>query len=305
MSHTKTHFNPTRHIFDEDRLIQSAKRAARLLRETLARRSEGADSTMGIKAAQSLEIISEICGHKNWNTYRAYLGNKQQELSGKLDARLQQDLCLDTGDVDRVVRAISSTIPAPFEYEGGDMWSHRMVSMLNAAVSLVLLREKATKAPATARSIQTSLVLEDGAGWEAVEPDDPMFLLQLYNWGRHDDLNSKEVHAARAYLDTLPGFAAERALRGECQSEQTLEQHGYLSMQVTKPLGDLVSYTDQIVFTAEEEPTSVQDSRDLAARLRVALRTRDIHVGDAEALDILLETYSTDKPSSFVPFDWN
>ena len=64
-------------------------------------------------------------------------------------------------------------------------------------------------------------------------------LIELYLRALRGEFSEKSRLALKGFFDSLPGFSIERALNGEPQEGKAAEQHGFLSMQLTKPLGSL------------------------------------------------------------------
>lgn len=62
-------------------------------------------------------------------------------------------------------------------------------------------------------------------------------------------LSKKARNAINSYLDALPGFSWQKAQEGKDQAQTTMDQHGYLFMQFTRPLGELADTYDFIFAT--------------------------------------------------------
>lgn len=65
-------------------------------------------------------------------------------------------------------------------------------------------------------------------------------LIPLYLRALKGDMSEETVKVMQGVLDTLPGFSLERAVTGDPQHERTMEHAGYLTMQITKPIGMLI-----------------------------------------------------------------
>ena len=64
-------------------------------------------------------------------------------------------------------------------------------------------------------------------------------LIELYLRAQCGELSRTSLLALRGFFETLPGFSLQKALAGEPQGAKCSEQYGYLSMQLTRPLGAL------------------------------------------------------------------
>ena len=71
--------------------------------------------------------------------------------------------------------------------------------------------------------------------------------------------------ALKGFFDSLPGFSLFNALNGKAQESKTVEQHGFLSMQLTKPLGSLADDYGHIFRT----PFGEVDIEDIVLNRRI------------------------------------
>jgi hypothetical protein len=65
-------------------------------------------------------------------------------------------------------------------------------------------------------------------------------LIPLQLRALNGELSDEATRQLRGFFDTLPGFSLEAALLGEGQPARTTEQTGWLTMQLTKPLGMII-----------------------------------------------------------------
>ena len=105
-----------------------------------------------------------------------------------------------------------------------DMWKGRAISFVAALTRpLVYLRDKGHLNLSPEKYIEYfELTVIENLVWE--------------HDGRYGDLFDTIVAPLRAYLLTLPGYNRERLKK---QDSKTLEQHGYITMQLTRIFNDL------------------------------------------------------------------
>jgi hypothetical protein len=122
------------------------------------------------------------------------------------------------------------------------MWSGRAISLMNAIIySLVWLRDRHGE-PMTIGKVRSHLVLRN--------------LIRLRERLKKDATTSPLVLGELdLYFDTLPGFQEEKGFK---QGSTTLDQHGYLSMQWTRPVGMLASAYGHIL-DAEVPDVDIRD----------------------------------------------
>jgi hypothetical protein len=143
---------------------------------------------------------------------------------------------------------------------GGDMWKNRATSLVTALMmALCELRDngeillnvqtirdflflgkgfdkQTMKSKTGGRKIEKLEDVPDVA-WE--EMRNRAGLIELYLRALNGELSNSTKLALKAFFDTLPGFAIEKAINGDPQDGKANEQYGFLSMQLTKPLGTL------------------------------------------------------------------
>jgi hypothetical protein len=122
------------------------------------------------------------------------------------------------------------------------MWSGRAISLMNAIIhSVVWLRDRHGE-PLTIGKVRSFLVLRN--------------LIRLRERLKKDPTTSPLVLGELdLYFDTLPGFQEEK---GAKQGSTTLEQHGFLAMQWTRPVGMLATAYGHIL-DAEVPDVDIRD----------------------------------------------
>jgi Type IV secretion-system coupling protein DNA-binding domain. len=122
------------------------------------------------------------------------------------------------------------------------MWSGRAISLMNAIVhALVWLRDERGE-PLTIGAIRSYLPLPQ--------------LIGLRNRLAEDKgTPAKVMEELRLYLETLPGYLEQK---GDKQGATTSEQHGFLTMQWTRPVGMLATGYGHI-FDAEVPDVDIRD----------------------------------------------
>lgn len=119
--------------------------------------------------------------------------------------------------------------------EGGDMWAARARMMVLAILkALCDLRDRGelTLSPELIRDHMRLGGDEANVG-----------LIPLYRRALSGELSEGVARALRGFLETLPGFSEEHIRVGIPQPEKTVLQTGYLTMQLTEPLGALIETT--------------------------------------------------------------
>lgn len=112
---------------------------------------------------------------------------------------------------------IMSNMLAPVSGDGV-MWRERAISLMNAIINSLAWLRDAHGEPLTISKIRTYLVLPD-----LINLSDRLKAMI--------DAPSDIVSELDFYLASLPGYRADK---GAVQSQTTLDQHGYLSMQWTR-----------------------------------------------------------------------
>jgi len=143
---------------------------------------------------------------------------------------------------------------------GSDMWRQRAHALaLTLMTALCDLRDQG-KITLTPQIIRDHLHLGGGVSREAVASkthraercalvlsekesqsiDARTGLLPLYLRALKGEMSEATIRSMTAFFNTLPGFSLEKAVAGEPQSVRTVEQFGYMSMMISKPLGALI-----------------------------------------------------------------
>ena len=87
----------------------------------------------------------------------------------------------------------------------------------------------------------------------------------LYLRSLNGDFTQSTTLALKGFFDSLPGFSLAKLLHGKSQNPQTSEQYGYLSMQLTAPLGTMADDYSHIFRT----PLAEVDMEDVVYRRRI------------------------------------
>ncbi|MCE6959699.1 TraM recognition domain-containing protein [Cereibacter sphaeroides] len=90
-------------------------------------------------------------------------------------------------------------------------------------------------------------------------------LIELYLRALIGEFSEATRLAMKGFFDTLPGFSIEKALNGDPQDAKCNEQYGFLSMQLTKPLGSLADDYGHIFRT----PLGEVDMMDVVLNRRI------------------------------------
>jgi hypothetical protein len=136
---------------------------------------------------------------------------------------------LNTGTAEQISEALLGLIP---DQDPMDMWSQRSRSLtLTLTIALCDLRDRG-EIELTPQILREHLQL--GKGREGPG------LIPLHLRALDGGVSEEAACRLRGFFDTLPGFSLEAALRGERQPVRTVEQTGYLIMQISKPLGLII-----------------------------------------------------------------
>ena len=138
----------------------------------------------------------------------------------------------------------------------GEMWRHRAMALVTSTMKALCEMRDAGDILLDVQAIRDFLPLGYGVkqtylgGQQITDiaqiPDEAWDelrrrggLIELYLRALKGEFSEKSRLALKGFFDSLPGFSIERALNGEPQEGKAAEQHGFLSMQLTKPLGSL------------------------------------------------------------------
>ena len=136
---------------------------------------------------------------------------------------------LNTGTPDQISEALLGLLP---DRDPKDMWYQRGRALtLALAAALCELRDRG-EIELTPQLLRENLQLGKGREGPGLIP----LHLRALNRGMSEEVTRQ----LRGLFDALPGFSLEAALRGEGQPVRTVEQTGYLIMQLSKPLGMIV-----------------------------------------------------------------
>lgn len=247
--------------------LQEAKAAAARLRQHLEA------SSIRIGHAAALEAISVTLGVRDWNTLSAQLRDgadadavtspsfqDKQDLTEDDVTRKRTKFIdhLTQADPEHMVEMIMSL--SGQSGPGEDMWRARVRSMLDAAIHPLCELRDAGKMKLDSRAIREFLYLGKGfdrnllgdipplspkdvpdKAWEDLRTQRGM--IQLYLRALAGEFSIESATRLKRFFDTLPGFSLEAAIQGEFQSAKACEQHGYISMSISKPLDKMIDVT--------------------------------------------------------------
>jgi len=139
---------------------------------------------------------------------------------------------------------------------GNDMWKSRAISLVTAQMMALCELRDTGEILLNVQTVRDFLALGKGVdksklrgkkptkiedipqeAWD--EMKDRAGLIELYLRAMKGELSNTTLLALRGFFDTLPGFSLEKAMAGDPQETKCNEQYGFLSMQLTKPLGSL------------------------------------------------------------------
>jgi hypothetical protein len=133
---------------------------------------------------------------------------------------------LNTGTPEQISEALLGLLPDP---DPRDMWYLRARALtLALTAALCELRDRG-EIELTPQLLRENLQLGKGQKGPGLIP--------LHLRALNGELSDEAKRQLRGLFDALPGFSLEAALRGEGQPARTTEQTGYLTMQLSKPLG--------------------------------------------------------------------
>ncbi len=138
----------------------------------------------------------------------------------------------------------------------GDMWKGRAMSLVTSTMKALCEMRDAGDVLLDVQSIRDYLPLGLGvrkefvgenkigsvaeipqAAWEDMKSRGGM--IELHLRAERGEFSERSRLALKGFFDSLPGFNLEAALNGEPQVGKAVEQHGFLAMQLTRPLGSL------------------------------------------------------------------
>lgn len=139
---------------------------------------------------------------------------------------------------------------------GNDMWKSRAISLVTAQMMALCELRDSGEILLNVQTIREFLALGKGVDKSKLRGKKPTKiedipqeawdemknragLIELYLRAMKGELSNTTLLALRGFFDTLPGFSLEKAMAGDPQETKCNEQYGFLSMQLTKPLGSL------------------------------------------------------------------
>ena len=165
---------------------------------------------------------------------------------------------------------------------GGEMWKHRAMALVTSAIRALCEMRDAGDVLLDVQSIRDYLPLGIGvnkgylhgkkindvknippAAWRDMRSRGGM--IELYLRALNDEFSETSKLALKGFFDSLPGFNLTNALNGQPQVGKAAEQHGFLSMQLTKPLGSLADDYGHIFRT----PFGEVDMEDVVLNRRI------------------------------------
>jgi intracellular multiplication protein IcmO len=166
---------------------------------------------------------------------RDIIGAQEKRLSNTMNP-----FC--NGSSDMLSQLVISLMDSGGQSQDGDMWKGRAMVFVQALMKvLVYMRDKG-KILLDANTIRTYFEL---TRLEAIGLD-KMFIRDNQEPVSIADAPDLVIEPIYNYLLTLPGF--DRSKKGK-QSSQVLEQHGFITMQLTKVFGSLADTYGHIIRT--------------------------------------------------------
>lgn len=184
-----------------------------------------------LSRAQALEALSCAAGAKDWNTFRAELGRPSMSEADIAKAEQRRILHFYPGGEQACSEVIMSLADKQYPYEYADMWRNRARGCVDAVVAVFFQTQEREESPFDPSAFHQSFSLTGKGG----------FLERLNTCEEHFP-DSPNTDMARNFLRTLPGMPEREGKAWPDIPERTQDQWGYLSMQVSKPLGDLIDH---------------------------------------------------------------
>lgn len=166
----------------------------------------------------------------------------------------------------------------------GDMWKNRAMSLVTAAMKALCQMRDSGDILLDVQAIRDFLPLGTGVKKELLKGKVPKSIeeipeeawhemrtrggmIELYMRALKGDFSKSAALALKAFFDTLPGFLMDKAMKGDAQDGKASEQYGFLSMQLTKPLGSLADDYGHIFRT----PLGEVDIDDVVLNRRILI----------------------------------
>lgn len=164
----------------------------------------------------------------------------------------------------------------------GEMWRHRAMALVTTTMKALVEMRDAGDIMLDVQTIRDYLPLGLGVKQRFLSgqtiadiselPEEAWIemrqrggLIELYLRALNGEFSEKSRLALKSFFDSLPGFSLERAINGESQDCKAAEQYGFLSMQLTKPLGSLADDFGHIFCT----PIGEVDMDDVVLNRRI------------------------------------
>jgi hypothetical protein len=167
---------------------------------------------------------------------------------------------------------------------GNDMWKNRAMSLVTAEMKALCELRDSGDILLNVQTIRDFLFIGKGfdkallrgrkmakledvpeEAWDELKTR--AGLIELYLRAMRGEFSNATLLAMKGFFDTLPGFIIEKALNGDNQDGKCLEQYGFLSMQLTKPLGSLADDYGHIFRT----PLGEVDIDDVVLNRRILI----------------------------------
>ncbi|HDZ53023.1 hypothetical protein LCGC14_0408350 [marine sediment metagenome] len=205
--------------------VRDAKDAAGRLAAYLA--GQG----LKLSRAQALEALSCAAGAKDWNTFRAELSTPRVSAADIAKAEHRRILHFYKGGEQACSEAVMDLVDGGYLQVHEGMWRNRARECVEAVVAIFFQTQEREECPFDPSSFRQSFSLTGKGG----------FLERLATCEEHFP-DSPNTDMARNFLKTLPGMPEREGKAWPNIPERTEDQWGYLSMQVSKPLGDLIDH---------------------------------------------------------------
>ena len=202
--------------------------------------------------------------------------------SGRLDVQTNTINPFSHGTADQLMNLIVSLMGEAGS--SGEMWRHRAMALVTSTMKALCEMRDAGDILLDVQAIRDFLPLGYGidkkfcgkkrirsvaeipdAAWDEMKSRGG--LIELYLRSLRGEFSEKSLQALKGFFDSLPGFSLERAFNGEPQEGKAAEQHGFLSMQLTKPLGSLADDFGHIFRT----PLGEVDLDDVVLNRRILI----------------------------------
>ncbi|MEP3667114.1 MAG: TraM recognition domain-containing protein, partial [Roseibium sp.] len=167
---------------------------------------------------------------------------------------------------------------------GNDMWKNRAMSLVTAEMKALCELRDSGDILLNVQTIRDFLFLGKGIEKSQLKNKKPTKiedineeawdemrnragLIELYLRALKGEFSTATKLAMKGFFDTLPGFSIEKAMAGDPQDPKCNEQYGFLSMQLTKPLGSLADDYGHIFRT----PLGEVDMDDIVLNRRILI----------------------------------